>query len=87
MNDVVTTTPVYERVRDVVSEVLNVPVEKITPEADFRADLDAESLDLISLISELEEVFDEDITDDDAMSLKTVGDAVSFIQRSLDQKG
>ena len=50
---------------------------------DFRADLQAESLDIISLISELEEQFDQDITDDDAMSLKTVGDAVHFIESSL----
>jgi acyl carrier protein len=79
----VTESEVLVRVRRAVSDVLNVPEEKITLDADFKEDFQAESLDIISLISELEEQFDQDITDDDAMSLKTVGDAVRFIEASL----
>jgi acyl carrier protein len=82
----ITESEVVVRVRRAVSDVLNVPEEKITLEAGFREDLQAESLDIISLISELEEQFDQDITDDDAMSLKTVGDAVRFIETSLAQR-
>lgn len=77
---------VLSRVTSVVSEVLNVPECDVTPEANFRTDLDAESLDLISIISELEEQFDRDISDDDAMTLQTVGDAVRFIESRMEQE-
>ncbi len=74
---------VFEKVREVLCEVLNVTPEQVTPEAAFKEDLGAESLDLISVISEFEERFDADITDEDALALKTVGDAVAYIERTL----
>ena len=87
MSAVVAHAEVFDQVRAAVAEALNVPMERVTLEASFREDLDAESLDLISIISELEEVFDQDITDEDAMSLKTVGDAVRYIQSALAKRG
>ncbi len=85
MTPTIENASVLSRVTSVVSEVLNVPEDEVTPEANFREDLDAESLDLISIISELEEQFDRDISDDDAMSLQTVGDAVKFIEGRTEQ--
>lgn len=86
MTTAIIDTDIFDKVKTVVMDVLNVPEEKVTMEADFREDLEAESLDLISVISELEEVFDQDITDDDAMTLKSVGDAVRFIETGLAKK-
>ena len=74
---------VFEKVKEVLCEVLNIKPEQVKPEAAFKEDLGAESLDLISVISEFEERFDADITDDDALALKTVGDAVAYIERTL----
>jgi acyl carrier protein len=73
-------TEVFDRVRAVLCEVLNVKPEQIVPEAAFKEDLGAESLDLISVISEFEETFDAEISDEDAYGLKTVGDAVTYIK-------
>jgi acyl carrier protein len=76
-------TAVFEEVQSVVAEVLNVPEARVTANADFKTDLEAESLDLVSIIAELEDRFDQDITDDDAMALRTVGDAVRYIETVL----
>jgi acyl carrier protein len=80
-----TKTEVFERIKEVLCEVLNVEPDQITRDAAFMADLGAESLDLISVISELEEAFDADITDEAAETLKTVGDAVDYIYDALRQ--
>ncbi len=74
---------VFERVSDVLCEVLNVKPEEIVPKAAFKEDLGAESLDLISIIAELEETFDTEISDEDAEQLKTVGDAVTYIEKLI----
>lgn len=86
MTSTLTDTEIYERVRNVVIEVLNVPNEKVTPTASFRADLGADSLDLVSMITELEDAFDQKLSDDDAMGLQTVDDAVRFIKETLSQQ-
>ena len=76
-------TEVFDRVREVLCEVLNVKPEQIVPEATFKEDLGAESLDLISVISEFEDAFGAEISDEDADRLKTVGDAVAYIKNTV----
>ena len=71
---------VFERVQNVVSEQLGVDLEKVTPEAEFVQDLNADSLDLVELIMQLEEEFGVEISDEQAESIVTVGDAYEFIQ-------
>ncbi|HEX7102990.1 MAG TPA: acyl carrier protein [Nitrolancea sp.] len=71
---------VFERVQSVVSEQLGVDLEKVTPEAEFVQDLNADSLDLVELIMQLEEEFGVEISDEQAESIVTVGDAFEFIQ-------
>jgi acyl carrier protein len=71
---------VYERVQSIVAERLGVEPERVTPEADFIGDLDADSLDLVEVIMALEQEFDLEIKDDEAENIRTVGDAVKHIE-------
>lgn len=68
-----------ERVQDIVSQNLSVDIAKVTPEAEFVGDLEADSLDLVEFIMALEQEFNIEIKDEDAEKIKTVGDAVKFI--------
>jgi acyl carrier protein len=70
---------VFERVKEVLTEQLGVDENEITEEASFTEDLDADSLDLVELIMELEDQFGVKISDEDAAGIQTVGQAVDFI--------
>ncbi len=74
---------VFERVKGIVVDQLGVEEAKVTPEARFREDLEADSLDLVELIMAFEEAFGGEISDEDAQSITTVAEAVSFIQENL----
>ena len=71
---------VYERVQSIVAERLGVEEDKVTMDAEFIGDLNADSLDLVEVIMAMEQEFDIEIKDDDAENIRTVGDAVQFIE-------
>ena len=78
---------VYEKVKGIIVELLGVDVAKVTAEARFREDLEADSLDLVELIMAFEEEFNEEIPDEDAQKITTVGGAVSYIMERAKAKG
>jgi len=73
--------PIDQRVRDIIVEQLGVKPDQVTPEAKFIEDLGADSLDIVELVMALEEEFGLDIPDEDADKLKTVGDAMNYLQQ------
>jgi acyl carrier protein len=70
----------YERLKKIVVEQLGVDEEDVKPEASFVDDLNADSLDLVELIMSLEEEFGTEISDEDAEKIRTVQDAVDYIE-------
>ena len=71
---------VYERVRSIVSERLGVDEDKVTMDAEFIGDLNADSLDLVEVIMAMEQEFDTETKDEDAENIRSVSDAVKFIE-------
>jgi acyl carrier protein len=72
-----------ERVTAIIVELLGVEPDKITPEARFREDLEADSLDLVELIMEFEQQFGGEISDEEAQKIETVGQAVEYIETRM----
>jgi acyl carrier protein len=73
----------FEDIKAIIVEVLGVDPEEVTPEANFREDLEADSLDLVELIMEFEDKFGEEIPDDDAQQITTVGEAVAYVEKRM----
>ncbi|WP_242049012.1 acyl carrier protein [Planktothrix sp. FACHB-1365] len=72
----------FEKVKEIVKEQLDVEEDKITPEANFIDDLGADSLDKEKLVMALEEKFEVEIPDEDAENLNTVQDVVNYIKKN-----
>ena len=70
----------FDEVKSIIIDLLGVDESKIKPEARFREDLEADSLDLVELIMKFEDVFGTEISDEDAQKIVSVGDAVTFVE-------
>jgi len=68
-----------ERVKKIIVELLGVDEAKIKPEARFREDLEADSLDLVELIMAFEDEFGGEISDEEAQKITTVGEAITYL--------
>jgi acyl carrier protein len=77
---------VEERVIDIVCENLGVNKEQVTRQTSFQEDIGADSLDIVELVMELEEEFEITIPDDQAEKIKTVGEAIDYIEREQAKK-
>ena len=72
-----------QKVRDIIEKELGVEREKLTDSASFMEDLGADSLDTVELVMAFEKEFDIDIPDEEAEKLRTVGDALKYLQDKL----
>jgi acyl carrier protein len=73
----------FEKVQKIIVDLLAIDPSRVTPEARFREDLEADSLDLVELIMEFEDEFGGEISDEDAQKITTVGEAVEFIEEKM----
>lgn len=74
---------VFDRVKNIIVEILATEPDNVTPEASFRDDLKADSLDLVELIMAFEDEFGGRISDDDARSITTVQAAVDYVEKRM----
>lgn len=73
----------FEKLQEIIAEVLNVDADEITMETTFVDDLGADSLDIFQIIMGIEEEFDIEIANEDAEKIVSVGDAVEQIKNAL----
>jgi acyl carrier protein len=69
----------FTEIKGIITDLLGVDDKKVTMEAKFREDLEADSLDLVELIMAFEDKFGAEISDEDAQSITSVGEAVKYI--------
>ncbi len=74
---------VFEKVRAILMEQLDLEEDQITQDSSIAEDLGADSLDIVDLVMSLEDEFDTEIPDEAIENLKTVGDVVKFIEENL----
>ncbi len=73
---------VFEKLREMISEQLEISEELITLESDLMEDFDADSLDLVDLVMSIEDEFGVEVPEEAVEELKTVGDVVKFIEEN-----
>lgn len=71
---------VGDKVKEIIAKQLGVKLEEVTPQATFIDDLGADSLDTVEIVMALEEEFKAEIPDEDAEKMKTVGEAIKYIE-------
>ena len=71
---------IFARVKEILQNKLTATADEITMESNFRAELGADSLDLVEIIMAVEKEFDVEIDDNEIVKIETVGDAVSILQ-------
>lgn len=76
----VTEEEIFNKIKDLITDNFEIDPAKITKNTSFTEDLDADSIDLVEFILQLEDEFSSEIPDEDAEKIKTVGDAVAYIK-------
>lgn len=75
---------IFEKVREILIDQLDVEEDAVTMEASIASDLGADSLDIVDLVMSLEEEFDTEIPDEEIENIKTVGDIVHYLENIND---
>ena len=76
---------IYSKVQGIIVEMLDVPEEKVSMDARFKEDLEADSLDLVELIMEFEDEFGGEISDEEAQNITTVREAVDYLEKHQEE--
>lgn len=79
-------TTTFDDIKQIIVDLLGVKEEQVTENANFRDDLKADSLDLVELIMAFEEKFGGEISDEDAQTITTVGEAVKYVETRMKNK-
>ncbi len=77
-------TMIFEKLKDIIAEQLSVEADEVTLEANIQDDLGADSLDIVDLITTIEDEFDISIPDEAVEEIKTVGDIVNYVEKNAD---
>lgn len=75
---------VFDKIKEIIIDQLGVEEDAVTLEANIQDDLNADSLDIVDLIQNIEDAYDLSIPDEAAESIKTVGDIVSYVEKNTD---
>ena len=75
---------IFEKLKDIIAEQLSVEADEVNLDANIRDDLGADSLDVVDLITTIEDEFDISIPDEAVEEIKTVGDIVNYIEKNTD---
>lgn len=75
---------VFDKIKDIIVEQLDVEEDAVTMEASITEDLGADSLDVVDLVMSIEESFDVEIPDEEVENIKTVGDIVKYIENKVE---
>ena len=76
---------VFDKIKDIIVEQLDVEEDAVTMEASITEDLGADSLDVVDLVMSIEESFDVEIPDEEVENIKTVGDNVKYIENKVEE--
>ena len=76
---------VFDKIKDIIVEQLDVEEDAVTMEASITEDLGADSLDVVDLVMSIEESFDVEIPDEEVENIKTVGDIVNYIENKVEE--
>lgn len=76
---------VFDKIKQMLAEQLDVDEESLTVDTYIAEDLGADSLDVVELLTSIEEEFDVEIPDEEIEELKTIGDVVEYIQNNMPQ--
>ncbi|MDD2217613.1 MAG: acyl carrier protein [Eubacteriales bacterium] len=74
---------VFERIKELIAEQLNVSVDSVTLETHLMKDLEADSLDAVEIIMAIEDEYEIEIPDEDAEKFQSIGDIVKFVEEKL----
>jgi acyl carrier protein len=75
---------IFEKLKDIIAEQLSVEADEVTMDSNIQDDLGADSLDVVDLITTIEDEFDISIPDEAVEEIKTVGDIANYIEKNTD---